>query len=47
MSEVKYKTSPLKWAGSKNKVLPMLLPILEKYKSIYSVNRLLVLPMLV
>lgn len=28
----KYNTSPLKWAGGKNKALPNLLPILEKHK---------------
>lgn len=30
--ESKYLSSPLKWAGSKAKVLPTLLPILNKYK---------------
>lgn len=29
-----YNQSPLKWAGSKNKVLPILLPVLEKYKTV-------------
>ena len=33
MEKVKYAASPLKWAGSKNKVLPVLLPILEKYRA--------------
>lgn len=28
----KYRISPLKWAGGKNKALPNLLPVLEKYK---------------
>lgn len=30
---MKYLSSPLKWAGSKAKVLPILLPILEKHKA--------------
>lgn len=29
---MEYRKSPLKWAGGKGKVLPMLLPMLEKYK---------------
>jgi DNA adenine methylase len=33
MSKQKYNTSPFQWAGGKNKVLPILLPILEKYKA--------------
>jgi len=32
MEERKYANSPLQWAGSKNKVLPILLPVLEKYR---------------
>lgn len=33
MAKSKYLASPLKWAGSKAKVLDKLLPILEKYKA--------------
>lgn len=33
MTKRKYLSSPLKWAGSKAKVLDTLLPILEKYKA--------------
>lgn len=34
VSENKYLASPLQWAGSKAKVLPTLLPILDKHKSV-------------
>jgi DNA adenine methylase len=32
MEQRKYANSPFQWAGGKNKVLPVLLPVLEKYK---------------